>query len=76
MINMDQWVSVHRAASIGEAHIVKSMLESRGIIARILDQHMATIYSPLMSAGIDVQVLGADAPIAQAILKSDNNLDD
>ncbi|ACV64998.1 conserved hypothetical protein [Desulfofarcimen acetoxidans DSM 771] len=68
---MDKLVTLRTFFDATEAHIIKSLLESEGIKAHLLDEHSATyVYSPITIGGIRLVVHQSDIEAAKEILSS------
>lgn len=66
---MDKLVTVATLFDTNEAYIIKGLLESEGIEARIFDEHAAA-YTPFVVGGVRLVVKQSDLERAKKILSS------
>lgn len=64
---MDKLVTVATFFDTNEAYIIKGLLESEGIEARIFDEHAAA-YTPFVVGGVRLVVKQSDLERTQKIL--------
>ena len=68
--NSDPWTTVTRTVQTAEAHVLKTMLESRGLEVVVQDEHIISI-QPLYTdaiGGVKIQVRRSDLERAKSYL--------